>query len=244
MGGSYFVAAPRMTPEEQRRFNDLEAFKMREQQARGEVPTTFASDAYARSDADAARIAADNRRRADEARGRDAQRPAPGVRDNTAQNERIAEENRKAEAARKAEEVAKAEKLRKEKLAAEEAARKKEAERIANLPVEWKEGVVLCEPAKAPSRSATCHGPLQTTWGTLGEPSGKIALQQACGGDTPVRELGQAGGFLAFGCGWGIHPDKTSSDMGLRHEVSFIPGRGTFYCSRKQTTVCTSNTGR
>lgn len=48
MGGVRFTPAPRMTPEQQARADELERFKMREQIYRGERPTTIAEDAQAR----------------------------------------------------------------------------------------------------------------------------------------------------------------------------------------------------
>ena len=239
MGGTLSVAAPRMTPQQQAQADELERFKMREQVRKGQRPTTIAEDARAKTDAQHRVIAAEQARRDARDRADTDQRTA-----DAAEAQRKADTDA-ASLTRKQQADAAAEKARKDKLAAAEAARKKreaeEKERAENAPVAWKEGVVLCEPAKAPSRNATCHGPLQTTWGTLGEPSGRLALQQACGGNTPVRELGQAGGFLAFGCGWGTHPNKPSSDIPARYGVGYVPGRRTFYCSPKQSTVCTTS---
>ena len=48
MGGASRTEAPRMTPQQQAQFDELERIKMREQIARGERPTTIAEDAQAR----------------------------------------------------------------------------------------------------------------------------------------------------------------------------------------------------
>ena len=48
MGGISRTEAPRMTPQQQAQFDELERIKMREQTARGERPTTIAEDAQAR----------------------------------------------------------------------------------------------------------------------------------------------------------------------------------------------------
>ncbi len=48
MGGVRYTPAPRMTPEQQARADELERFKMREQIYRGERPTTIVEDAQAR----------------------------------------------------------------------------------------------------------------------------------------------------------------------------------------------------
>lgn len=48
MGGISRTEAPRMTPQQQAQFDELERIKMREQIARGERPTTIAEDAQAR----------------------------------------------------------------------------------------------------------------------------------------------------------------------------------------------------
>jgi hypothetical protein len=124
----------------------------------------------------------------------------------------------------------------------EQAKREAEAKARAENPmVLWKEGVVLCEPPKSGSGDWACHGPLQTTYGMPGKPSGNIAVRQACGGDgAGVRELGQAGGFHTYGCGFGINPNQPSGhDPADRYGI-FVPGRTTFTCPKKQSTVCRS----
>jgi hypothetical protein len=124
----------------------------------------------------------------------------------------------------------------------EQAKREAEAKARAENPmVLWKEGVVLCEPPKSGSGDWACHGPLQTTYGMPDKPSGSIAVRQACGGDgAGVRELGQAGGFRTYGCGFGINPNQPSGhDPADRYGV-FVPGRTTFTCPKKQSTVCRS----
>ena len=115
----------------------------------------------------------------------------------------------------------------------------------------WKEGVVLCSKPTVASATSTCHGPLQTVDGVLGKPSGTIAVNQACGNNKGARELGTAGVYLAFGCGYGTHPEDVKGrhpgnrDVPAMLGVDFVSGRGQFHCKRRADAYCriTSPTG-
>lgn len=75
MGGASRTAAPRMTPQQQAQFDELERFKIREQLYRGERPTTFAEDAIAKTEGQNRQAAA-----APSSQGGDARRQADGGR--------------------------------------------------------------------------------------------------------------------------------------------------------------------
>lgn len=158
-----------------------------------------------------------------------------------AERRRVAEVEAAALKRRQDEAEARVEKERRDKLAADaERSRKAEIAARERAPVAWKEGVVLCEPPKSGKGEWSCHGPLQTTYGVPDKPSGAIAVRQACGGGT-IRELGQAGGFRTYGCGFGTSPlNAPSRDPATRFGV-FVPGRGSFTCPRNQPGVCYTN---
>jgi hypothetical protein len=133
------------------------------------------------------------------------------------------------------------EKLRLAKATEERLAEQKRNEEERNRPVEFKEGVVLCEAPKAGGKQWRCQGPLQTTYGELDAPSGNVALRQACGTDRPIRDLGLASGYRAFGCGFGMHPTATdypgNNDVPARLQI-YVSDRATFRCPRSTLAYC------
>jgi len=108
----------------------------------------------------------------------------------------------------------------------------------------WREGVVLCQAPRQGTGDYTCVGPLQTTYGAMGKPSGTIAVNQACGISSGARDLGVAGIYRAFGCGYGTHPeDLTGRYPGNRDVprfmgVDFVNGRATYRCKRRVSAYC------
>ena len=119
--------------------------------------------------------------------------------------------------------------------------RKLEEERVR--PVEFKEGVVLCQQRDS-SRQWRCQGPLQTTFVEFDTPAGDAALAQACGSGKSIRDLGVMGGYRAFGCGFGIHP--TADDYPGNIDVPallgvYISGRATFRCPTSTLAYCRDN---
>ncbi len=120
----------------------------------------------------------------------------------------------------------------------EEARRVAEAER--NRPVEWIEGVVLCEP-RANSKQWRCHGPLQMNILELDAPNTIAQLALACGGDSGIREIGMTSGYRAYGCGFGIHPTARDypgnrdvpKDMGV-----YVSDRRVFHCPTTRDAYC------
>lgn len=110
-----------------------------------------------------------------------------------------------------------------------------------NAPIEFQEGVVLCDKADGAARSWRCQGPLQTSYGELGAPSGNVALGQACGSDGSIRDLGTAGAYRAFGCGFGIHPTGAdhlgNADVPALLGIA-VPGRAKFRCPKGQLSYC------
>ena len=215
---------------------------------------------------EAARIAEENARRVAEANARqeaiarqyaqqradsEAQAQARAEADRVRRAEeqrRVAEENarRQAEEQRQA---AEAERQRREAQAQAEAARRRQAEeqRLAELrrkeegarrPVAFKEGIVVCE--KKRENYYRCDGPLQVTYSDLVSPAGKTSLGEACGART-TRDMGMAGGYRIFGCGFGIHP--TLRDYPGNRDVPaayglYIADRATFYCPRSTDAYC------
>jgi hypothetical protein len=120
--------------------------------------------------------------------------------------------------------------------------KRKEEER--NRPVEFKEGVVLCDRPNPRSKEWRCRGPLQLTYGEIDRPSGNVALDQACGSGKSIRDLGMTGGFRAFGCGFGIHP--TARDYPGNLDIPamlgvYVSSRATFRCPRSRLAYCRGN---
>lgn len=219
--------------------------------------------------AEANRIAAENARRVAEANARqeviarqyaqqraasDAQAKARRDQEFAESQRRLAEQRRAAEetAQREAEQRAQAieaERQRREAQAAAEAARRRQEQEArlaeqrrkqeeANRPVAFKEGIVVCE--KKRENYYRCEGPLQVTYSDLVSPSGLTSLGQACGART-TRDMGMAGGFRIFGCGFGIHP--TLRDYPGNRDVPaeyglYIADRATFYCPRSTSAYC------
>lgn len=123
--------------------------------------------------------------------------------------------------------------------AREEQARR-DAEVARTRPVEWMEGVVLCEP-RANSKQWRCVGPLQTNVLELDASSTFTQLALACGGDSGIREIGPAGRYRAYGCGFGIHP--TASNYPGNRDVPkdfgvFVSDRRLFHCPPTKDAYC------
>lgn len=142
-------------------------------------------------------------------------------------------DQRRADAARQEAERKKVEAQR----LAEKQRKAEEAERL----IEYREGVVLCEQKSA--KSWRCDGPLQVTYGDLGGASGPGAISSACGGGSP-RKLGMAAGYMAYGCGFGIHPSADmrsypgNRDVQAALGVGHIPGQGLYRCKRSVLAYC------
>lgn len=109
-------------------------------------------------------------------------------------------------------------------------------------PVEFKEGVVLCQQPSPSSKSFNCQGPLQNVSTPLDEARAQTALGQACGSDRSIRDLGMVKGYRAFGCGFGIHPTARdypgNADVPARLGIDFIPGRGKYFCPKSKLAYC------
>lgn len=163
------------------------------------------------ADAERARRAEEQRRVAEDIARRDAQ-----------ERQRVAEADRQ----RREAEVARQRQV-------EEAAEQRRQEE-ARRPVPFREGVVLC------SRSGNewrCDGPLQVTYGNID--ASTAAIDSACGANSS-RSLGAAGGYRAYGCGFGINP--SSSYPGNRDVAAalgvVVGGRQTYYCPKDTDAYC------
>lgn len=116
----------------------------------------------------------------------------------------------------------------------------------AKLPegkIAFREGVVLCQKRAAPSREWRCPGPLQVTYANLDDLGrAMVSLGEACGSSKTIRDLGMVSGYRAFGCGFGIHPTARdypgNTDVPAQLGVSYIPGRGVYYCPRSKLAYC------
>lgn len=77
-----------------------------------------------------------------------------------------------------------------------------------------------------------CQGGLQTTYAKLDTGEAALPLGQACGTQSPPRELGSTGGYRAFGCGFGMVRDGIGaySDSAARLGVGYVPNRTIFRC--------------
>ena len=131
----------------------------------------------------------------------------------------------------------------------ESEARRQAAEakrRELETPVEWREGVVVCDPNTPQHKFGNwrCTGPLQMTYAKLDTPQAAVPLGQACGSDRGIRDLGMANGYRLFGCGFGIHPSANMRDVPLhgdpasRMGIGYVADRAIFRCPPKQTNVC------
>lgn len=219
--------ANRIAAENQRRVQEANARQAAiaaQYEAQRSANDTARAQQLAQAEADRQRRAADQQRQAEAQREREAQeRQAAAEAERQrreAQAAADAEKRRQAEAARLAEQ------------------RRKEEE--ARRPVEFKEGVVVCEKQK--ERYYRCVGPLQVTYSDLVSPSGMTSLGDACGTSrTPPRDLGMASGYRIFGCNFGIHP--TLRDYPGNRDVPaeyglYISSRATFYCPRSTSAYC------
>lgn len=152
-----------------------------------------------------------------------------------AEARRVAEQQRR-DAERQAEQRRREEERR---VAAEQSAAA-EAER--NRPIDFPEVIVMCalEGGQARFGNYTCYGGLQTMTAKLDTPGAAGPLRQACGSDDAPRELGIAGGYRTFGCGFGLPNGGIGaySDPARRLGVNYIPGRIIFRCPRSQTNAC------
>lgn len=115
-------------------------------------------------------------------------------------------------------------------------------EQEAKRPVPWKEGVVLCK--QQSTNSWRCDGPLQVDYGNVNDESGLRAARAACGGGSP-RKLGMWSGFMAYGCGFGIHPTDRkypgNRDIPGIYGVGMPPATRTFYCAKSVDAYCRNN---
>jgi hypothetical protein len=218
--------------------------------AAGRADNTIAPDTDARAeaavDAGSAAVEADaDAQRADEERRRA---------ELAAQERRAAEEKRAAEARiREAEqreaELKKRLEEQERRLAElqrkEEEAKRKEEE--ARRPVDFKEGVVLCQMGSNDNAVARCHGPLQTISSaikSLDDAYTRAQIGMACGSDRNLRDIGMVSGMRAFGCGFGIHPDPAMAsypgniDVPARMAI-YVADRGVFRCPRSVEAYCT-----
>jgi hypothetical protein len=198
--------------------------------------------AGATADADAAQRAEDERRRAElaaqERRAADEQRAAEA---------RLREaEQREAEMKKRLEEQERrlAELQRKE-----EEARRKEEE--ARRPIDFKEGIVLCQMGSNDNAVARCHGPLQTISSaikSLDDSYTRAQIGMACGSDRNLRDIGMVSGMRAFGCGFGIHPDPAMAsypgniDVPARMAI-YVADRGLLHRSLRRTCRHPRNVG-
>jgi hypothetical protein len=196
------------------------------------------ADTGSAADAEAAQRAEDERRRAElaaqERRAADEQRAAEA---------RLREaEQREAEMKKRLEEQERrlAELQRKE-----EEARRKEEE--ARRPIDFKEGIVLCQMGSNDNAVARCQGPLQTISSAikrLDDAYTRAQIGMACGSDRNLRDIGMVSGMRAFGCGFGIHPDPAMAsypgniDVPARMAV-YVADRGVFRCPRSTEAYCT-----
>lgn len=204
-------------------------------------------EANARQEAIAQQNAA--RRAAGEAQASAARAQADADRARRAEQQRAAAEETARREAEQRQAAAEAERQKREAQAAAEAERRRQAEQQrlaeqrrkeeeARRPVAFKEGVVVCE--KQRERYYRCVGPLQVTYSDLVTPAGMTSLGQACGASS-TRDLGMAGGYRIFGCGFGIHP--TLRDYPGNRDVPaeyglYIANRATFYCPKTTDAYC------
>lgn len=97
----------------------------------------------------------------------------------------------------------------------------------------WWESVTLCELDANNGQSKfgnwTCRGSLQMNYVNFEKPNWQHALMLTCGTDRPLRDLGTAGGYRAFGCGHPLSPTSTD-DIPKRYGVSYVPGRISYRC--------------
>lgn len=167
--------------------------------------------------------------------------------DVSAGNRLVQQEQARAEQLRREREarVAEEQRLAQQEAAArrqreEDARRRAEAER--NRPVDWAEGVVLCEPRQN-SQEWRCTGPLQMNILKLDTPNTYAQLGLACGSSNGIREIGPVGSYRAFGCGFGIHPTATNypgnRDVPKEFGV-FVSDRRVFRCPTSKDAYCRS----
>lgn len=104
--------------------------------------------------------------------------------------------------------------------------------------VQRQEGVTLCELTgpQAQFKNWRCTGPLQMNYVNFEKPNWTSAMLMTCGGKGPVRDLGTAGSYRAFGCGHAID-QAFHTDVPARFGVSYVPGRISYRC-RKDRTSC------
>ncbi|WP_308238168.1 PDZ domain-containing protein [Phenylobacterium sp. J367] len=105
--------------------------------------------------------------------------------------------------------------------------------------VQRPEGVTLCE-LKGPQaqfKNWRCEGPLQMNYVNFEKANWTSAMLSTCGGKGPVRDLGTAGGYRAFGCGHAIDA-AFHKDVPALFGVEYVAGRISYRC-RKDRTSCT-----
>lgn len=139
-----------------------------------------------------------------------------------------ARREREAQAGREAE--ARAAAIEQRRLAAE----RERAARLAeqNALVDFPESVTLCERSGEQARFGNwrCTGSLQWTYVNFERDNWEAQLHQTCGGNAPMRDLGVAGLYRAFGCGFGI-PRGGDADIPARFGV-FVGDRALYRCPR------------
>ena len=152
-----------------------------------------------------------------------------------AEAQRVQREKDEARQKAEADAVAQKAQIAKQQAESERLRREQEAKR----PVAWKEGVVLCKQQNP--KSWRCDGPLQVDYGNVEDESGLRAARMACGGGSP-NKLGMWSGFMAYGCGFGIHPTDRqypgNRDIPAMYGVGMPPGTRTFYCPKSVNAYC------
>lgn len=101
-----------------------------------------------------------------------------------------------------------------------------------NAPVDWPEAVTLCELTGDQARFGNwrCTGSLQWTYVNFDRPNWEATLLMTCSGKGPVRNLGVAGVYRAYGCGYGVRKGGESG-IPARFGV-FVGDRAIFRCPR------------
>jgi hypothetical protein len=212
------------------------------------IPQVAAQVNQQRADLERMRVAAEQETARNAAASNSAQPEASG---NGSESGDRSSASRGSQAAAQANEPAKAlEQERKKQQEMAEAQRKADEQKAleqrrkqeeANRPIEFKEGVVVCQKQK--ENYYRCEGPLQITYSDLVSANGLTSLRQACGSDS-TRDLGSSGGYRLFGCGFGMNP--TARDYPGNRDVPaeyglYVAGRGRFHCPQSTLAYCTKD---
>jgi len=169
----------------------------------------------------------------EQARRQAAQRQADERAQTQARQEQEAQRQREAETKRAAEAQARAEQQRRE--LAERTARLAEQ----NAPIDWPESVTLCELTGDQARFGNwkCTGSLQWTYVNFDRPTWESTLLMTCSSKGPARDLGVAGVYRAYGCGYGVRKGG-EGDIPARFGV-FVGDRAIFRCPRSASSCRT-----